>query len=190
LRRRYQTHRLRLTPLNSIYSEASLGKAYLQEMGVMPWQAMQSDFPPALIGNIMSSYYGGRAEVRIRRVITQVLYCDFTSMYPTVCALMELWKFVITKGMSHRDSTNETRSIMDRVQITDLQQQSFWRQLRTIVLVQPDEDIFPVRGRYGDQQQFTIGLNYLTSEFPMWFTLADCISALPRPTLVATTSMH
>jgi hypothetical protein len=34
-----------------------------------------------------------------------------------------------------------------------------------------------VRARYGDQQQFTIALNYLTSEFPMWFTLADCIAS-------------
>jgi hypothetical protein len=36
LRKLYQAHRLRRTPLNSIYSEASLGKAYLQEMGITP----------------------------------------------------------------------------------------------------------------------------------------------------------
>jgi hypothetical protein len=143
----------------------------------MPWRAMQPDFPASLVGNIMSAYYGGRAEVHIRRLVTQVLYCDFTSMYPTVCALMGLWKFVIAKGMSHRDSTAETRSILDRVQETDLQQQSFWHRLCTIVLVQPENDVFPVRGRYGEQQQFTIGLNYLSSEFPMWFALADCIAS-------------
>jgi hypothetical protein len=138
---------------------------------------MQPDFPAVLVGNIMSAYYGGRAEVHIRRVVTQVLYCDFTSMYPTVCALMGLWKFVIAKGMSQRDSTDEIRDMLDRVQLTDLQQQRFWLSLRTIVLVQPDKDIFPVRARYGDKHQFTIGLNYFTSEFPMWFTLADCIAS-------------
>jgi hypothetical protein len=138
---------------------------------------MEPEFPPALVGNIMSAYYGGRAEVHIRRAVTQVLYCDFTSMYPTVCALMGLWKFVIAKGMEHYDSTDETRRMLDRVQITDLQQQSFWQTLRTIVLVQPEKDIFPVRGRYGNQQQFTIGLNYLTGEFPMWFTAADCVAS-------------
>jgi hypothetical protein len=42
----------------------------------------------------MSSYFGGRAEVHIRRTVVQTLYCDFASMYPTVCTLMGLWWFV------------------------------------------------------------------------------------------------
>ena len=32
----------------------------------------------------MSTYYGGRSEVRMRRMAVRVLYCDFLSMYPTV----------------------------------------------------------------------------------------------------------
>ena len=51
------------------------------------------------MGIIMSTYYGGRSEVRFRRVrIAQVLYCDFLSMYPTVCTLMGLWRFVIAEA--------------------------------------------------------------------------------------------
>jgi hypothetical protein len=177
LRERYKSHQLRRTSLNSIYSEASLGKAYLKEMGVAPWQDTQPDFPPQVLGNIMSSFFGGRAEVRLRRLITQVLYCDFTSMYPTVCTLMGLWDFVVGRGMSHRDSTEETRRTLKDVQISDLQKSAYWRGLRTIVQVQPEADVFPVRGRYGEPPQYTIGLNYLTSEFPMWFTLADCMAS-------------
>ena len=56
-------------------------------------------FRPHLTGVIMSAYFGGRAEVRWRREIRQVLYCDFLSMYPTVCTLMGLWRFVIAQGM-------------------------------------------------------------------------------------------
>jgi hypothetical protein len=60
---------------------------------------LQGDAPNELIGLIMSTYFGGRAEVHLRRTLCQVLYCDFLSMYPTVCTLMGLWRFVIAKGM-------------------------------------------------------------------------------------------
>jgi hypothetical protein len=77
----YAQHGLSLTSPHEIFSEASLGKAYLKEMGIKQWRQMQPDFPPELIGIIMSTYYGGRSEVHIRRDVTQVLYCDFLSMY-------------------------------------------------------------------------------------------------------------
>jgi hypothetical protein len=57
---------------------------------------MQPDYDSKIIGAIMSSYFGGRAEVHRRREIVQALYCDFASMYPTVCTLMGLWKFVLS----------------------------------------------------------------------------------------------
>jgi hypothetical protein len=93
LRDRYDAHQLSQTPVNGIYSEACLGKAYLKQMGVQPWQDVQPAMPPDLTGAIVSSYYGGRSEVHIRRDIRQIAYCDFLSMYPTVCVLMGLWPF-------------------------------------------------------------------------------------------------
>jgi hypothetical protein len=39
----------------------------------------------------MSSYFGGRAEVHRRREVVHTVYCDFASMYPTVCTLQGLW---------------------------------------------------------------------------------------------------
>jgi hypothetical protein len=117
LRRRYADHALEETPMGKILSEASLGKAYLKQMGIRPFQEMQPDFPVDLIGKILSAYYGGRAEVRWRREIRQVLYCDFLSMYPTVCTLMGLWHFVIAReewngGM--RPKKPERSSILSR----------------------------------------------------------------------------
>jgi hypothetical protein len=107
LSERFSEHGLGLTRLSQILSEASLGKAYLREMGIRPWRELQADFPPALIGAIMSSYFGGRAEVHLRREVRQVLYCDFLSMYPTVCTLMGLWRFVIARETLWRDATDE-----------------------------------------------------------------------------------
>ena len=87
LRDKYTLHALEETPLGKVLSEASLGKAYLKHMGVRPFREVQPDFPDHLTGLIMSTYFGGRAEVRCRREVRQVLYCDFLSMYLTVCTL-------------------------------------------------------------------------------------------------------
>jgi len=173
----YELHGLELTPAHSIHSEASLGKAYLRDMGVKPWKQMQTDFPDDIIGNIMSAYYGGRSEIHIRKTPVQVLYCDFLSMYPTVCTLMGLWQFVTAQGMDWQDSTAETRKFLNEITIPDLQRQETWQSLTTLVQVMPDSDIFPVRAKYGGDAQYTIGSNFLTSDTPLWFTLADCISS-------------
>ncbi len=115
------THGFKLTAAHNIHSEASVGKAYLKDMGIRPWREMQPDFPPEIMGNIMSAYYGGRSEVHIRKEITQISYCDFLSMYPTVCTLMGLWCFVKAQGMTWKDSTEETREFLKNITLEDLQ---------------------------------------------------------------------
>ena len=166
-----------------IYSEASIGKGYLREMGITPWRKCQPDFPRDLLARIMGSYFGGRSEVRIRREVRQVILCDFLSMYPTVCTLMGLWKFVTADEMKWRDATDETRQFLETVDLKMLQSQSTWARLATLVRVLPDADIFPVRAEYpiskahAGEGRSTIGANYLTSTVPLWFTLADCIAA-------------
>jgi DNA polymerase type B, organellar and viral len=176
LRDRYALHALEETLMGKILSEASLGKAYLKQMGVRPFREVQPDFPSHLTGKIMSAYFGGRAEVRWRRDIRQVLYCDFLSMYPTVCTLMGLWRFVIGEGMEWWDSTTEIQPLVNSISLEGLQSPEFWPRFSTIVRVAPQKDIFPVRAKYDGKSQ-TIGSNYLTSEYPLWFTLADVIAA-------------
>jgi hypothetical protein len=183
--RRYQKHRLGMTAPQSVYSEAGLGKAYLKQMSVRPWREVQRDFDPATLGAIMSSYFGGRAEVHIRRTVVQTFYCDFASMYPTVCTLMGLWWFVIAQGVMEEDATAETQAFLDDVQLSDLQDPASWKQLTTLVQVMPEADIYPVRSRYATRikQQTksadmpTIGVNYLSADRPLWFTLADCVAS-------------
>lgn len=177
LKSQYDLHGLQKTGAHKIQSEASLGKAYLKEMNIKSWKQLQSDFPPEMIGQIMSTYFGGRSEVHIRRQIVQVLYCDFLSMYPTVCTLMSLWQFVIAQGMTWKDTTGETAQFLEQITIAELQQPETWRKLCTIVQVLPNDEIYPVRAKYSYDSQYTIGSNHLISEKPLWFTLADCISA-------------
>lgn len=174
---RYSAFGITSTPPEKIYSEASIGKGNLRDMGIVPWQKIQPDFPRQIVANIMGSYFGGRSEVRIRRELRQVMLCDFLSMYPTVCTLMELWCFVIAEGMTRRDATVETRELLAKIDVADLKERPVWHQLPVLVRVRSTADIFPVRASYSGEGQPTIGLNYLTSNQPLWFTLADCIAA-------------
>jgi DNA-binding phage protein len=177
LNERYAKHALTATPMHRIKSEAGIGKAYLKQMGIKPWRLVQPDFPPEIVNNIMQTYFGGRSEVHLRRVISQILYCDFLSMYPTVCTLMGLWRWVIAKGVSWRDTTDETRALLARVTKSGFQSRAMWPALTTLVQVMPDRDILPVRSQYGGEAQYTIGLNEIGSDEPLWYTLADCINS-------------
>lgn len=162
---------------DKIYSEASIGKAYIAAMGIGPWRKSQPDFPRPLLANIMGSYFGGRSEIRIRREVRQVVLCDFLSMYPTVCTLMGLWRFITADGMTWRDATAETAALLQTVDIEALKSQAIWGGLATLVRVLPDGDIFPVRAAYSAEPQTTIGANYLSGDTPLWFTLADCVAS-------------
>tara|TARA_R110001599_G_scaffold249559_1_gene449406 strand:- start:4736 stop:7813 length:3078 start_codon:yes stop_codon:yes gene_type:complete len=174
---KYNALGLHQTLPEKIYSEAGVGKAYLKEMAIRPWQQCQPDFPDAILGKIMASYFGGRSEIRIRREMRQVMLCDFLSMYPTVCTLMGLWRNVIATGIDHYDATDEATNLLESVTLEMLQSKAIWKKLAILVRVKPDCDIFPVRTEYGYAKQATIGLNYLTAKRPLWFTLADCILA-------------
>jgi len=172
---RYAEHGLD-APAHRILSEASVGKSYLKQMGIKALLGYQPDIPRAIFGTIMATYYGGRAEVRIRRAITQVLYCDFKSMYPTVNALMGLWRFAIADQLNWHDATTETQDILNRITIADLQNPATWRFLPVLVRLKPDHDVLPVRAKY-DGKINTIGLNHLSCQEPLWYTLADCVAS-------------
>lgn len=176
LRDQYAKHSLS-TPLHRVLSEASVGKGYMKDMGVSPFLEKQPNFPRNLLGQIMSAYLGGRSEVRWRRTVKRVLYCDFKSMYPTVNALMGLWRFVIAKELRWRDATQQARHFLSGITVEAMTDRLAWSALPVLVRVRPDRDLFPVRARYRDAQMHTIGLNYLTSSSDLWVTMADCVAA-------------
>lgn len=179
LRERYDAMGLG-TPLNRIFSEASIGKAYFDKMGIKPWRSLQPDVQSPLLATIMSTFYGGRSEVKIRRQMRQVMLCDFLSMYPTVCTLMGLWSFVIARGARWKDGTMEVRRLLRSSSLNDLLTKENWPNLVALVQVQPGADIFPVRAAYDAYDASadgTIGANYLSSKSGLWFTLADCLAA-------------
>jgi len=175
----YRTHGLS-RDMWRIYSEASLGKAYLQELGVPQFMNQNAAFPKDVLGFGMVAYYGGRTEVKIRLQPTEVVYCDFKSQYPTVNALMGLQDLLLAKQVKAKDCTAKVRDWLTNLTMDDLQQPESWRHLRCLVKVRPDGDILPVRARYGggdDVAACNIGVSAVTGP-PVWYALPDVVASV------------
>ena len=71
-------------------------------------------------------------------------------------------------------------SIASPAGLTNVLIESCGPDFRFFALVQPDRDIFPVRAAYKDREpdKLNIGLNYLTSEEPIWFAGPDIIASI------------
>ncbi|WP_424353506.1 hypothetical protein [Methanosarcina mazei] len=170
----YQIH----IPITKIFSAASIGKYALEQLGVKPFLELNPDFPDSVIGNMMTSYFGGRTECKIRKEPRKVTVLDFTSMYPTVTMLMNLWKYIIAESLEIQDITEEVRIFISKLKLSDLQKQDTWKKLVVMVKIQPENDIFPVRMDYkGNNTGFNVGINYLSSNSEMWYSLPDVIGS-------------
>jgi hypothetical protein len=159
------------------FSPATIGKGYLKKMGVRPLLKRQP-FDPKVLGWSMSAYYGGRAECRIRRTRVPVAYCDFLSMYPTVCSLMRLWELLTTESVQiDVEAADEVQALLDQITLEDCFHPERWPELVGIAEIEPADDIVPVRARYGSTLSWQIGVNPLSSAEPMWFTIADLVAS-------------
>lgn len=172
----YYRHPIQLQPTKA-YSPASIGKAYMRAFGIIPILQRQQDFPREVLGCAMEAYYGGRAECRIRKVAVPVVYLDFLSMYPTVNSLMGLWRFHIAERMEFQEVTDHVQELLERTTADDWFDRALWGELRTLVELQPEGDILPVRARYEDgRQSWQIGVNPLWGD-ARWYTLADAVGS-------------
>ena len=169
-------------PPSGLTSPATLAKQALREAGVLPLRERLT-LDENLLGDAMVAYFGGRAEVRIRRVSVPVVYLDFASMYPTVAALLGLWRFMVaTEVQSVEVDPHEFTRWLARLSRDDLFDKALWPKLCGFALVKPHGDVLPVRAPYsGDAHG--IGINPLRCDEPLicdeplWYTLADVVAA-------------
>src|SRR5208282_3010757 len=122
-------------PPERIYSAATIGKRYLKQMGIKPFLEQTPNFPPEILGKIMTAYYGGRSEVRIRKKPVKVRYLDFTGMYPSLFSLMDLWPFVIASNIKAVEATEQVRKIVKNANLEMLRDQTLWKDFVAIVQV-------------------------------------------------------
>jgi hypothetical protein len=157
------------------YSPASIAKSYLAEMRIKK-PKMHLKTPRKTLGIAMQSYYGGRAECRIRRTAVPVIHTDFTSQYPTVNALLGNWDVLTSSSVNFVDCTKSAKALLSSVTLENTFDPKFWKQLSFFALVKPQGDILPVRTVYNGRTQ-NIGLNYLTTEKPIWYAGPDVIAS-------------
>lgn len=171
-------HPIALSP-DMVMSPARLGKGYLRAMGVIPPGRKFSELGDTVHGLCMSAYFGGRTEVRIRRHVVPVIYVDFLSMYPTVNALIELWRMLTAERIKAQAATAEVQQLLAAVTLERCFDKAFWGELRFFAKIRPQGDILPVRASYGSTvDNTTIGLNPLTSETTVWVAGPDLVASV------------
>jgi len=89
-----------------------------------------------------------------------------------------LWALVISNGLKWRESKNESADFLRSATLGDFQKPEAWSKLTTLVQIEPDDDLVPIRADYGGNQQSTIGLNILAAgNPPFWYTLPDIVGS-------------
>ena len=165
---------------NKLYSPASIGKLYLEKLNIRSLLEKNPEFSKEIMGNLMSAYYGGRVETRIRKTPVPVTYLDYTSTYPTLFSLMDMYSFLTAEKIETTDTTRQTQKFLDGITLQGISQKDTWKQLATICKTVPDGSmIVPVRSGYGSKKTQNIGVNYLksTDGTSLWYTLADLVAS-------------
>jgi len=177
LKREFDQHPIPLKPYRA-YSPASVAKSYLEAMGITT-PAQKFKLSPTKLGIAMQTYYGGRSETHVRCAEVPVVPVDFTSEYPTCCALLGLFNVLTAKEVTYVEDTENVCKFLKTVSLDTCFDPTMWEHFKFFALVEPDDDILPVRTTYDGVTQ-NIGNNYLTSDTPIWFAGCDLIASIIR----------
>src|SRR5712692_10336289 len=139
-----------------------------------------------ILGIAMESYAGGRSEAQLRHAEVPVVPVDFTSEYPSVCALLGLSDIIAAEKLTFEDATEDVQKMLEQFS----QNPDFcfdrkrWPDFRFFARFTPDgETILPVRTSYNGVTQ-NIGNNYLLANpddpKSQWFAGPDLIASVIR----------
>ncbi len=175
VKQEYDLHPIAFGP-DRMFSPASVAKSYLEELNISypSEKVSNAEYP---YGVFKQSYFGGRAECRIRNWEVPVCPVDFMSQYPTVNELLDNWSVLTAKKLRFRNARKEVRECLSQMTLDRCFDRKLWPQFRFFALVRPDNDILPVRTLYNGVTQ-NIGINYLTSPEPIWFAGPDIIASI------------
>lgn len=185
LRRRYDTYELPKAAWE-IYSEAGIGKAHLEKIGLTPFRD-RNEWPDPVLATVMETYHGGRTECMIRRTPVPGVYVDFKSQYPTVYCLQDLQRYLIADHVDWSyENPARVQAMLDGVEVGDVLRSEFWLALDALVLVSPDGDRLPTRASYfrrpeeskgNVSKSLNVALPYRSGGPAQWYTLADCVAS-------------
>ncbi len=178
----YALHPIELQ-VTKAYSPASIGKAYLQAMGVTPIMHGCRISPSGICGYAESAFFGGRASAHVRKVPVPVVYSDFLSQYSRVNVLMGLWRFVTAREIRViEDCREELAALLRGVTPEWVLDPANWKRLAGFARIIPDGDVLPLRAKYrGNSWQ--IGVNYVhaSSDDPedgLWWAWPELVASV------------
>lgn len=177
LRQEFGRHPLDQAP-DRCYSPATIAKGYLSQMRIRPPQE-KFQIPDRINGIAMQAFFAGRVECTIRRTPVPVTYVDFHAQFPAVSKLLDCREILCAEGLEFSDFTDEAQDMVERVSLDDCLRPDFWKRFRWYALVEPCDDVVPIRARFGKRvgSDPTLGWNYLTSKQFIWLSGPDVIAA-------------
>ena len=126
----------------------------------------------------MSAFYGGRAEARIVRTELPIVLLDFTSMYPSVNALLGTWPLLCSNRLRTRDVTRRTRLLADRTCLERCLGPKLWRDVGvTLVELETDGDLLNAWRLRPASVDYAMAINPLTYEGRLWYMLPNILAA-------------
>jgi hypothetical protein len=168
--------------LGQLYSSASIAKQYLRLLGIAPLLEKQPDFNRTHLGKGAASYFGGRADVRVRKADIPVRVLDLTAAYATVFCRQWLHKLLGAPEIRVEAVTAEITLLMRGKRPDDalamLYDPKTWPKLNCLVLVDPSWAIVPVRMRAKDEDPYTIAVTPLKTREGRWYTLGDVLASI------------
>lgn len=177
LKQEFDRHPIDLAP-QRCYSPATLAKAYFSAMGIEPPQK-KFRIPDRINGIAMQALVAGRAECTIRRTPVPVTYLDFHAQFPAVSNLLDCREILCAERLEFADFTAGARQLLGHATPDDCYSPAFWKQLRWFALVEPNEDVLPMRAKFGQREDSdpTLAWNFLTSKQPIWVTGLEAVAA-------------
>jgi hypothetical protein len=177
LMREFDRHPVDLVP-DRCYSPATLAKSYLSAMGIRPPQK-KFKIPDRVNGDALQAFVAGRAECPIRRTPVPVTYVDFHGQFSAVSKLLGCREILCAESLEFVDFTEGAREMVGRATLDDCFRPPSWKQLRWFALVEPNDDVVPIRATFAARASSdpTLAWNFLTSNRPIWITGPDVIAA-------------
>jgi hypothetical protein len=173
----FDRHDVILAP-ERCYSSATLAKAYYSAMGIQPPEK-KFNVPEKIQAISMQAASAGRAECSIRRVPVSVVYTDFHAQFPAVSSLLDCAEILRSERLGFTEFTADARELVERATLNDCFRPEFWKELRWYALVEPQEDVVPLRAKFGQRGDTdpTMGWDFLSSKQPFWLSGPDVIAA-------------
>lgn len=162
--------------MTEIYSGASMGKKLMDILGISGYINNNPNYSRGGFARPMAGYFGGRVEARNRFEILETATLDFTSMYPTVLCLLNLWEFIIARDYKEVEATEQIQQLLASITLDQMIDPKIWRRLVGMAKIRLDGDRIPTRAGYGedgDAGERSVCLSDLYGGKDVWVSLPD-----------------